>query len=270
MGLRIPRRAELLKFADRAQRPCWIFHGMKRSGNHAVLNWIQSGGRFFHINNPFWIELELSNPGYFRFPIPTGHVIVRKRWRKMRRMGFRPATYLLSVEDFPISTPLFDAQNGMTNILLVRDPENLFASRIKKAFLKHRVAYPRDMDATMQRAICIWLEHADELLATTEHLQNRIGIFFDRWVSDPEYRNLIAARIGISPVQTLNSLRAKQGEGSSFNGRGTVDASEAGDLRHRRHFLNERETALLDEVMAAPRIKERRLRLLAQFGMSAP
>ncbi len=126
------------------------------------------------------------------------------------------------------------------------------------------------MDATMQRAICNWLEHADELLATTEHLQNCIGIFFDRWVSDPEYRNLIAARIVISPVQTLNSWRASQGEGSSFNGRGTVDASEVDDLRHRRHFLNERETALLDEVMAAPRIKETRLRLLAQFGMGAP
>jgi hypothetical protein len=268
MGLRISTKVELLKFAEKALGPRWIFQGMKRSGNHAVINWMLGGGRFFFINNVFWIDRAMA--GHYRFPVSMARVIARKRLRKFARTGFWATTNLLSVEDFSISTRLFEVQGEVTNILLVRDPENLFASRIRMAFKTQKPAFSRRMDVTMQRAISIWLEHADELLGTTEHLPNHIGVYFDKWVSDPGYRNLIAARLGISCQEDDISVRAKEGGGSSFSGYEIVDPSEADNLHRRRRHLNERESALLDAVMAVPRIKETRLRLLAQFGMSAP
>ena len=46
MGLRIPRRVDFLKLAETALGQRLIFQGMKRSGNHAVINWMLGGGRF--------------------------------------------------------------------------------------------------------------------------------------------------------------------------------------------------------------------------------
>lgn len=242
---------------------------MKRSGNHVVINWMAGCGRFFHINNALPVSYELSESRHFSYPVSMARVMARKRIKRIRSMGLRPATYLISVEDMPISVPLFDTQGESTNILLVRDPENLFASRIKKASAKHRAAYPRKNDATMQRAISVWLEHADELLAKTEHLQMCIGIFFDRWVCDPEYRKLIAARLGVACGEAPISQRAKEGDGSSFGGQKTVGPSEVGNLLKRRRLLNDCERTLLDQVMAAPRMQETRLRLLTHFAMNA-
>lgn len=268
MGLRIPRRVDFLKLTETALGPRLIFQGMKRSGNHAVINWMLGGGRFFLINNVFWLDRAMA--GHYHFPVSMARVIARKRLRKFARTGFWATKNLLSVEDFSISDRLFEVQGDVTNILLVRDPENLFASRIRMASKTQKPAFSRRMDVTMQRAISIWLEHADELLGITEHLPNHIGVYFDKWVSDPAYRNLIAARLGISCEEDDIRVRAKEGGGSSFSGHKTVDSSEADNLHRRRHYLNERESALLDAVMAVPRMKETRARLLAQFGMSAP
>ena len=56
MGLRIPRRVDFLKLTETALGPRLIFQGMKRSGNHAVIDWMLGGGRVILIKNLFWLD----------------------------------------------------------------------------------------------------------------------------------------------------------------------------------------------------------------------
>lgn len=241
----------------------WIFHGMKRSGNHAVIDWIlDNKPSLSHVNNPFEVRREFEQPGYFQFPVPMKNVIAEKERRKLTIFKWWPTRYLVSIEDWPVSVPLIDCQEKSLNILLVRDPENLFASRIRRAFARPHSAYPQEMNAVMRRAASVWLDHAKEFLRVTTHLPNNVGIFFDRWLVDVQYRTNVANQFGIAMARDPRQNRTRKGGGSSFYGSNQVDPSEIESLRRRPELLDANERALLEEVMAVAGMQEMRARLL--------
>ncbi|MEW9838454.1 hypothetical protein [Mesorhizobium marinum] len=243
----------------------WILHGMKRSGNHAVIDWIlENKPSIAHINNPFEIMQELDQPGYFSFPVSMKRLIANRKRRKKTIFSFWPRRHLVSIEDWPVSAPLVDCQENSLNIILVRDPKNLFASRIRRASARPHGAYPQRMDATMRRAALVWLDHASEYFGDTTHLTNKVCIHFDRWLVDAQYRTNVANQLGVTSVKDPPQKRAREGGGSSFHARAQMDASEMDSLRLRWELLDGKERALLEEVMAVPGMEEMRSRLVAK------
>ena len=124
----------------------FVLHGLKRSGNHAFVNWFCSGrGRLYHINNAFPIAKEILHDGYFDFPQNLSRFLRKRFLKRVAKIGLGPADVLISIEDFPYSEGFFRTDRELRNLLIVRSPENVFASRIHKAFKVDMPAYPREM-----------------------------------------------------------------------------------------------------------------------------
>lgn len=230
------------------RKPTLVVHGMKRSGNHAIIKWIMSGGNFYFINNAAPVVRELAHAGHYAFPFSTGELMRKHSLRKFLRSGFKPTSTIISFEDWPISKNLLDTQNNCKNILILRNPENLFASRIKKSFKIDHIAYPNRYNNVMKRSISIWEEHAAEFLSDTMYLDNCTCIYFDRWLTDNDYRCELANNLGI-PNSDMPDARSKEGGYSSFDG--SLKVSEIGrkELLMRANKLSVTEKALFEEVM---------------------
>ncbi|HLQ84592.1 MAG TPA: hypothetical protein VK110_00425 [Salinisphaeraceae bacterium] len=177
--------------------------GMSRSGNHAIINWLmrQAGGRLCFLNcaepgtNPFVSARPLAHglpymANYADFDI-----------HGERRGAFSRKDYLLhSYEDCflgmlakPINSECHDAWVGASrrqiNVLILRDPFNLFASRRKSGFGEVN-------DQTARR---IWKQHAREYLGMRRYLPAPlVCINYNTWISECGYRADLARRLGLT------------------------------------------------------------------------
>src|SRR5690606_11171397 len=115
------------------------FHGMRRSGNHVVLNWTGLTEFPFFMNDILRNEQAakvlgdpVSSKGFWRWFL---RLCARKRMRQpLRRDGRKLVSggLCVSLEDWPIEDPIFDPwPASCRDILLLRDPLNMFASRIR-------------------------------------------------------------------------------------------------------------------------------------------
>lgn len=241
-----------------------VFHGMKRSGNHAVQNWIRSGDHFRYDNNilPFQRiyprgQLD-AHTHSLRYP-PLGKVTFYN-WVWKKRM-------LISIEDQSITHWLFDAPEprDILNTLLVRCPINLFSSQIKRAFKGEHAGYPRVMNDITRRTQRLWIEHAREALGETSFLKNKVVVVYDRFIVDAPYRAEIAKQLSIMPDDSVLTRQAQEGRGSSFHSGAApqLQPASVAELRHRADLLDDQERALLDQMLDDPEIPRLREKLLA-------
>lgn len=195
------------------------FHGMARSGNHAVLDWIAS---MYPGKVDFW-----NNVATLPF----------KLWFRKKSFLLRSHENRSLAEIFSSSLEQYhDLYFGKTrkrfNVLLVRDPFNLFASRLQQVinqgfdlsthgFLMGNPKYKYSAHEP-HRFIEIWKEHAREYLGTTSYLPDRkVTIDYNRWVVDRNYRQQIAASLELPYSEdTISRVvgRNEAGAGSSFDG----------------------------------------------------
>lgn len=239
-----------------------LFHGMKRSGNHAVLDWMMDNVRGIkHFNNVFPLRVELEQPGSFKFPVVLGDVLRKqKRWSDF--FAKAPAHTICSIEDWDFGRNYFSGAEHTLNILLLRSAENLFSSRIHKAFKMHMAAYPREFDHVMRRAMNVWVDHVDALLENSGR-PDFVGIVFDDWVTKPAYRDAVADRLGFKAVVQPRASRAKEGGGSSFDGHAEVAGTDPSSLLQRSQRLSPTERDLLAQVLADAAIVEAQRKLSA-------
>ncbi len=163
--------------------------------------------------------------------------------QREQRLGFRsPSRRLISVEDMEIDQPPFQGlPANALNVILVRSAENVFASRIRKASSTRLAAYSVE-PASVKCATELWIQHAREMLGITLHLQDRIGIYFDRWVVDSDYRAQIANRLGLSCDDSSLTKQALEGGGSSFR-------TDSSGVLSRGSLLTEPEKDVLGSVL---------------------
>jgi hypothetical protein len=213
-----------------------------------------SGGNFYFINNVAPVARELANAGSYSFPINSDGLMRRHFVRKLLRTGLKPASTIFSFEDWPISEKLLDRQDSFKNILILRNAENLFASRIKKSFQVEHIPYPTKYNNVMKRSISIWEEHAAEFLSDTVYLDNCTFIYFDRWLTDSEYRCKIANSLGITN-SNIPDTRSKEGGYSSFDGNLKLSEDRRKELLTRSSNLSSTEKRLLEEVLLNSNVK---------------
>lgn len=208
--------------------------GMRRAGNHAMIDWLaaSAGRHTLHIND--------VEPGRnaFRYRDVYPHVSAPPEHAEIMQSGrhgffpFELDALLISFEDRLVK-PTLDAVarerserhygrfSTATFFLVLRDPYNLFASRIKKGLIH------TPEDASLSRHL--FVDHAKAFLNPPPGL---IPISYNRWLSDSDYRNDIQKRAGLT-VREVNRDRVSQyGQGSSFDGlamdgRGSQMAVEA-------------------------------------------
>ena len=114
---------------------------MKRSGNHAVINWIKAQGTFLFFNNVVPIRPILLG----KKPIPPPENF--DAWTKdkvyasriplhgaFKRIAYARYGLITNVEDHDLKLKIFrNIKNRGINILIVRSPSNFFSSRIRRS-----------------------------------------------------------------------------------------------------------------------------------------
>lgn len=202
--------------------------GLRRTGNHAVIGWIEDQhklvGTTFHLNNvkidenPY--RHKHQNLSYY-FP---KHQWSIERYQKQAKGEFIKRDCLIySYEDYSLSqifSNYFEKKHdlylGKTldryDLLIIRDPFNTLASRLKKNFLPVKSKGTSFVD--------LWIEYAREYLAETNYLKhNKICINYNLWVADLDYRKQLAQKLGIKFTDVGIDKVRSYGGGSSFEGK---------------------------------------------------
>ncbi len=204
--------------------------GMSRSGNHAIINWIiqQLNGRYCFLNcaepktNPFQTARPLQKEVTYKANYPEFNL------EKEKAGTFSKKDYLIhSYEDCFLSMlnhKAFEEQHddfvgpsdNRLDVLILRDPFNLFASRIRSGLYKEKKPGAQVTPLTARR---IWKQHAKEAIGLKRHLRKKkIVINYNLWVYDTAYRRSIAIQLGIAFTDSGFHEVSNVAGGSSFDG----------------------------------------------------
>jgi hypothetical protein len=234
-----------------------IVFGLRRSGNHVVINWIkeQTDGSVVFCNN--------INPD--RSPFSARMKEFRLRARN------RSARIILSYEDIcpdrllssaPLLSVLQDSKAARVRFALVlRDPYNLFASRLRK--WPERFA---DDDAISAQT-ALYAEHA-RLVQQAEPIWRDaplVPILYNDLIRDPATRSRVAEALGIRDGDRGLETVPVYGHGSSFDGTDRQVAAMRNQVFTRWREMETDPT--FQEVIA-----NRNLQQIGEtlFGMAAP
>lgn len=243
-----------------------IVRGMKRSGNHAIINWLQAHDRFIFFNNIIKIrpildgEKKLPSPKDFRQWLQKivlaneSQVCYFSKENVSEALSMKHS-FIMSLEDHDLQIKPFinvPASHGIKNILILRDPCNLFASRIRKASLvkKDTPVYPKCMGLEMNRVVELWKSYAREYLGLTNHLENRVCIYFNSWFSNRDYRQSISRKLNMEFTDSGFSTVLRAGGGSSFDRTSFDGKNHMMDVLNRQKYLTASEQQLLKKVLA--------------------
>jgi hypothetical protein len=230
--------------------------GMSRSGNHAIINWIlqQADGRTCFLNccepktHPFRSARPAADGKCVEASEPSFDLAAEREGR------FSAKDWLLySYEDCflgMVNHPLFEryhdewvgASAHRRDVLILRDPFNLFASRIAHAGMTRETS-------THKR---IWLQHAREFLGLRHYLpKTRLAVSYNRWTVDRAYRRSIAEALGLRFTDRGYSTVAATAGGSTFDGmRYDGRAAQMKVLERWKRFAGDRlYRSLFDEEM---------------------
>jgi hypothetical protein len=235
----------------------WRVVGMSRSGSHAVINWLlaQAEGRTCFLN----CAEPKSNPFTGMRPMGSGAAYLVNYdgfdLEREQRGKFSPKEYLIySHEDCYLGTmrggpweEQHDAWVGPSavrrDVLILRDPFNLFASRLKFGI----------GEVPPARAMQIWKQHARQFLGERRVLPRPPALIsYNQWFQDREYRGRIAEELGLRFTDAAFEKVPDTAGGSSFDGlRYRRRASKMKVLDRWREFLRDEEYRSLfdDEVL---------------------
>lgn len=208
--------------------------GIRRSGNHAVINWIlkQVQGPIFFLNNtnllrPLWKDrdfVERERPVFFQNEGGSLHPLWQGNDGFPAHMHGPLNLFLHSYENARFSGPLLrvadhnkrfliNPPEQRCDVLILRDPFNLFASRLQSGILSSG----RD---DRYNQVDLWLYYAEEYLGITNELgDTKLCVNYNRWCTEKSYRQRLAEEMGIEFTDTGFDEVPRFGGGSSFEGR---------------------------------------------------
>lgn len=179
---------------------------LRRSGHHAIINWIrfQAKGCYFFLNdckpnsNPF-ISCAKKNSiikGYF-LERPY-FFLEREALGKLSKKGLLVYNY----EDRELEEVLTDhfeenrskwlgESKNKIDIVILRDPFNLFASKLRWAYGKKLAPKLESFSKIVQ----IWKAYAREFIGKTDLLENKLTINYNKWFLDKNYREDLSDKL---------------------------------------------------------------------------
>ncbi len=186
-------------------------YGLRRSGNHAILEWMISN--FSQTNQKHVIKHRLITSGNSCYLnaineyMPSRNLFIDYNFAKITFKNL-----IVTYEDIP-ETLQSDYTIGFKRVVILRDILNLVASRYKLMRNKD----PKGTDYTFDKFMKIdeeffncWISHASAFK------RNILIIKFEDWLSSKEKRNEIASSLGCKNIDCTNTV-SFHGGGSSFS-----------------------------------------------------
>ena len=214
--------------------------GLRRSGNHAITNWI---GKQVKGNSAFINHVRpLENP--YRDQYESQLVLGRKLpegdwkykdidwWKQEKEGDFSFKDCLIySYEDQEIgkvADKSFERKHDLYlgksearfDVIVMRDPFNLFASRLKTKPREHGPNFSMLEVYSRQYSLPeLWVSYAKECLGETSFLMNqKIFVNYNRWFVDEDYREQLSTQLSIDFSDDGFNDISISGRGSSFDG----------------------------------------------------
>lgn len=228
--------------------------GMRRSGNHAIINWLQrnapQGSVFLNncaIGRPArrtWRSVELNGQ---RAPVTKGEPIT-----PVTSVAGDGAMVIVSYEDF--SPDADDPHAGLTpdlpdsavthEVLFYRNFMNWSASLLRK------IQANDDQDTLVcLRIMMVALDKYREMLELIANAKSlgMVPVNFDRWIARPGYREKVLSELGLPCRDNTLGLVQAYGGGSSFQ----KDAVRAEDLKTEQRWREMANDASFQIVLLA-------------------
>lgn len=182
-------------------RTIWIVAGMRRSGIHAFTDWFMAGleGPTLLLNNVRLNSLHHDkrcvtfSKGYESSTGENEHIVVVFEDKR-----------LPSVRSAPLLRCLGGPDDEQKHLVVIRDPYNLAASRLRRSRTGRRGMPP-------QSVARLWPRHA-------QHGMKWTPCVYNRWFTDETYRSELAGTLRLSFCPSLPTHVARPGRGSSFDG----------------------------------------------------
>ncbi len=177
-----------------------LVNGLKRSGNHAVINWLRAHGSFTFFNNVIPVR-PILNGQPLPPPFETLDAFLKSRVpdKSGRTLFSSGRRILISLEDMELDVPLIENLDDVKlySLLILRDPRNLFASRIRKGGRVDNPAYSTD-EESMRRVVALWKSHAREYLELTHRLRGQVvPVYYNAWFSSRDCRRQLSRQLGL-------------------------------------------------------------------------
>jgi hypothetical protein len=190
---------------------CFRVFAQRRSGHHAVINWIryQLPGRHWFLNdcrpgeNPFR-SAQLS--GSFVHGVFGEHRVMRTDREQRRRFthkgamlyGFEEYDIRRTPDDMPLEREIewLGQSRSRHDVLILRDPFNLLASKLRWARGQTNTPSKPAVDR-LGEARDLWKTYAREYLGMTTFLSDVIRISYNEWFVSRAYRDRVAAELGV-------------------------------------------------------------------------
>jgi hypothetical protein len=192
-----------------------VFFGIRRGGQHAVINWVAA-----HFDEPVWFFNDIKEfnnprpilddtgatnlPEYIRNPMSIPDV-----WQIPKKVLFQ------SYEDRSIHGLNFDANARVIGesrrticIIILRDLFNTVASRL---------SHPGPIFMVTPAIRTRWMDYAKEAIGETHHLPNVVFINYNLWFKNETYRRRLERTLGLR--MTDRGIENVSGVGSSFSGK---------------------------------------------------
>lgn len=186
------------------------FFGLRRSGNHAVINWLVEGwsetGKVTHFNSVAGFRLPEREPAAMRTRIndaqPTAVIM------SYEDVSFERRHSLEHYREFRSS--------AQKDILLLRSFPNMMASRIQRVANLEREGISRSINRLGWVAVRdLWRENALNMLALDG--SQEVGVRYDEWFVSRAYRDEMARSLGfINSDAGINDVPANA-QGSSYD-----------------------------------------------------
>ncbi|MGK7957559.1 MAG: hypothetical protein AB4063_20225 [Crocosphaera sp.] len=220
--------------------------GMRRSGNHAIINWLlgQVPKDTIFLND--------LRPGLRQFRQGINTSFFKKLRKVLEQNSFKDIV-IHSYEDIELASLsnlyynlmrlIYFGKTGKNiDILILRDPYNTMASRIKATQIEsdytlsplerwssceekynsnYRNYYYKDfmmVENPNLTPIDLWLQYAREFIGETNYLKTKVCLNFNRWFSDSLYRQELANQLQITFTDSNLNKVTSYGKGSSFDG----------------------------------------------------
>lgn len=219
--------------------------GLSRSGNHPIIDWIlaQLPGPWCFLNcvehesDPLRRARPTDDGRHYRSNVPAfrPESAGPGGLARLRHLLFSQEDCFLQTAWGPKATAIQEAAIGPAarwiDLLILRDPYNLFASRRR---------FPHSL-VPERTALRIWKQHARAFLGRRTCLTRPvIAVSYNRWRDDRRYRQRLAQQLGLAFTDAgIDSVPACGG-GSSFDGRRFQGRASEMPVHERwRHFAGQ-------------------------------
>lgn len=239
--------------------------GLKRSGNHMVIGSIISSfddGEVFFINDirtprtpltgsrPKTTRCYLTNKDKIFMGNLTSKLVSAEKYTLPVFRNNRKVL-IQSYEDFGLSaiTEINKQDIGKSehyyNVIILRDPYNWIASRIK---LKQKI---QDISVDNQ-IIDLWKQYAREFLGETNILgEQKVCVNYNKFIIDQNYQKEICDMLGIAHEKMSLDHQLNFGFGSSFTGLEKSDPSS-----YNNRYKNYNNHPIFKMLISDPLVKE--------------